>query len=71
MLVVSRPMTATSSISQSTLPPAGITTSVSGPVKLEEYLVNTGGKWVGGFETGFGGVRVVVQPDREHLPGSR
>ena len=47
MLLVSRPMTATSSVSQSMLPPVGITTSVSGPVKLDAYLVNTGGRWVG------------------------
>ena len=37
------PTTATSSTSQSVWPPGGSVTSVTGPVRLETNLVNTGG----------------------------
>lgn len=38
------PMTATSSTSQSVWPPGGRATSVTGPLMLVTYLVNTGGR---------------------------
>ena len=59
-------MTATTSISQSTLP-SGSATVVTGPVMQLGNLVKTSGS-AGGVEAGLGGVRRVVQRDREHLP---
>ena len=59
-----RPITATSSTSQSTFPPSGMTTVVTGPDNAVRNLVNVGGNVSG---SGCRGVGVVVRCDGEHL----
>ena len=66
-----RPITATSSTSQSTLPRSGATTGGDRPGQRRRELGERGRERVGDGEVRLRGVLGVVQPDREHLRRGR